>query len=149
MKARARPDSASAPCAPPARGIAGRKDHPIGVELQRGDLGGRQIAVVLFAGLGGRRQEKAGLAIALNLTGQRAVGRKMHDAVLCELAGPAQLLHIVLGGAGAEIDAVQIGVHIARHAAQLLGRLGQRRLKANLRDACQPAARGKRRHAAD
>jgi hypothetical protein len=32
-------------------GVAGRQDHPVGVELERGDLGGGKVAVVVRAGL--------------------------------------------------------------------------------------------------
>ena len=38
----------------PRSGIASRQDEPIGVELERGDLGGGQIAVISLAGLIGQ-----------------------------------------------------------------------------------------------
>ena len=42
------------------RGVAGRQDHPIGVELEPRDLGSGEIAVVLLACFSGWRQEKPG-----------------------------------------------------------------------------------------
>ena len=55
---------------------------------------------------------------------------EMHDAVLRKLARFAQALHLALGGARAKPDFARIGAQVARHGAQFVGRLGQRRLPA-------------------
>jgi len=141
MKARASPDKASAPCAPPARGVAGRQDHPIRVELQRGDLGSGEIAVIAFAWIIGRGQKQARLGIALHLPRQRAVRRKVHDAVLGELARLAQPLHLALRGACPEPDLAQIGANVAGNVAELVRGLRQRRLHAKKFNIRNPAAR--------
>ena len=66
--------------------VAGRQDHPVGVELEGGNLGGRQIAIVELGLLLGRRQDQARLAGAFDLTRQRAVGGEVQHPVLGELA---------------------------------------------------------------
>ena len=78
------------------RRVAGRQDHSIRIELQRSDFGGGEIAVVLFAGLGRRRQQQPWLPIASNLARQRAIRRAMHDPVLRQLTGCAQPFYLAL-----------------------------------------------------
>ena len=92
MKARARPDSASAPCGATGRGVAGRQDHPVGVELEGGHLGGRQITVVQFSLLLRRREDQPRLAGAFDLTGERAVGGEVQHPVLRSLPWPLSVL---------------------------------------------------------
>ena len=60
----------------------------------------------------------------------------------------AQALYLALGGAGAKPDFARIGMHVARHGAQLIGGLGQWRLHTYELNIRKPAARLHRRHPA-
>ena len=66
--------------------VAGRENHPIHIELEPGDFGRGEVAVVLLAGRHRRRQQQARLGIALHLPRQRAMRREMHDSILRKLA---------------------------------------------------------------
>ena len=74
------------------RRVAGRQDHPVGVELEGGDLGGARGSRRRVGGahraVPDRAASGSGRArpTPLSLAGQRAVGGEMHDAVVGEPA---------------------------------------------------------------
>ena len=130
------------------RRVARRQDHPVGIELQARDLGGGEIAVVVLARRVGRRQDQARLGCPSNLPASAPWVAKCTMRYWASCAAGAQALHLALGGARAKPDLVRIGLQVARDGAQLVGRLGQRRLHAEMCDIGKPAARLDRRHAA-
>ena len=60
------------------RRIAGREQHPVGVDLQRRDFAGRQQAIVVGITASGQRQ--CGLREVGDLTTEQAMGREGQDA---------------------------------------------------------------------
>ena len=68
------------------RRVARRKDHPIGVELQAGDLRGGEISIIFLARALGWRQQQAWLGAALELPGERAMRCEMHDPIVGQFA---------------------------------------------------------------
>ena len=110
--------------------VAGRQDHPIGVELQRRDLGGGEIAVVLLAGLVGRRQQKARLGIACR---PDPPARRGSRNARCGIARAGPFRSIALPRARSRARRAgsrRISVHVACHGAKFVRCLGQRRLLA-------------------
>ena len=59
------------------------------------------------------------------------MGGEMHDAVLRQLAALAHRFHLALGGAGAKAHLADIGADVAGDGAELVRRLGKRRLLAD------------------
>lgn len=66
-----------------ARGsVAGGQDHPVGIELESGDLGGGEVAIVELGLLRRWGEDQARLAGAFDLARDSAVGCEMQYAIL-------------------------------------------------------------------
>jgi hypothetical protein len=63
------------------RRIACREDHPIGIELEAGDLGGRKITIIRFRCSLRWREDQIRFDRAGELAGQRSIGCQVHDMI--------------------------------------------------------------------
>src|SRR5262249_48384632 len=128
--------------------VARRQDHPIGVELEGGNLRCRKVSVVRFSRLSGWRQNEPRLGVATDLTGERTMGREVDHPIFGELVGVAQTLDLRLCGTFAKLDKVTADSQVTRHGTELVRRFGQRYLRADLSDVGKSAAEAERQHAA-
>ena len=111
------------------RRVAGRQDHPVGVELEGGDLGGREIAVVASVALSGGVRIRPG-SLVPHLARHRAVGGEVDDAVLGKApsrSAPSSLVSVAARRDGSRLPAPRS----LADRAEFIGRLGQRRLQSN------------------
>ena len=84
------------------RRVAGRQYDPVRIQLERGNLGCREIAVILL-GCGVRRsQDQAGFGPVLQFARHRAMRGEVDDAVFRQFAAPAERLDFTFRRARAE-----------------------------------------------
>src|SRR5262249_35397668 len=128
-----------------ASGIARREHHPVRVELELRDLGGREKAVILLRRSCGRRQKQRGLRPGCcehrGLPSQQAVRRKMPDPRLRDNALGGQSLVALLGAPLAEIARALAAPARCCNGAYLVGRPRQWVLGTDLLYAANPAAK--------
>lgn len=106
-----------------SRRIAGRQHHPVGVELQASNLARGQQAVVEVAWLLRQRESERRLAETLDIVGDQAVRREIHNPIAIE---PGLLDGGLSCGLG-EMNVGLVGDEAPGDGAQLIRRLGELR----------------------
>ena len=127
------------------RRVAGRKDHPVGVELERRHFRCRQQAVVGFIRLVRRRQHDRRLGKAGQIARDETMRRKVQDAHARQPRLSGQKLDLRFGRIGAEAQRLLAGAERGGGGADFVRGFRQRLEAPHRRDIRRGAAEEARR----